>query len=239
MQQMLDWAHARGMKLILCDPRCAARIPPDSGSIPPDYEEGVRAAVAEFGDHPATFGFYVGDEPDRQAKEAFFTCYRVQKATAPHLHPYDDIRRVQRNFHRHYGDLFTRLVSTRVTFYPEPFGEGELFHPNGVVSRIMPDVEGHPILIGEFADAKGQRYAMIVNNSMTESVNVGVTFPGEDVRVFSWNWSGEEYPGGAYCSDGQQRDENGLTIHHWLAPGQEAVYRVQSASAAVEPILAG
>ena len=371
VQQMLDWADARDMKLILCDPRCSARIAPGGGSISADYQEGVRAAVAEFGDHPATFGFYVGDEPDGTIKEAFFTCCRVQKAAAPHLHPfanllpflvrtkamagtdswpdyldeyvrkssadlisydyyahmgpgqtgwhgyyrnlrlyreaagrngvpfwntllsvghfryrcpnqdeirwqfnttvasgahgllwffyymrqpqynfrlapvdehwertptYDHIRRVQKNFHRHYGDLFTRLVSTRVTFHPEPFGEGELFCPNGVISRIMPDLEGHPILVGEFADADARRYAMVVNNSMTESVKVGVTFPGEDAQVFSWNWSGEEHSGGAYCSDGQHRDENGLTIDHWLAPGQEAVYRVESASAAGEPI---
>jgi hypothetical protein len=77
---------------------------------------------------------------------------------------------------------------------------------------------------------------MIVNNSMAESVNVGITFPGEDARVFSWNWSGKEHQGGAYCASYQSRDENGLTIRHWLAPGQEAVYRVESASAANEPI---
>jgi hypothetical protein len=149
---------------------------------------------------------------------------------------YYDIRRVQKGFHRHYGDLFTRLVSTRVTFSPEPFGGGEAFAPNGIVSRVMPDREGHPILLGEFTDVEGRRYVMLVNNSMTDSVNVGVTFPGSDVRVFSWNWSGSEYEGGAYCADGEHRDENGLTIRHWLAPGQEAVYRVQSESAAREAI---
>jgi hypothetical protein len=77
---------------------------------------------------------------------------------------------------------------------------------------------------------------MVVNNSMTENVNVGITFPGSDVRVFSWNWSGAEYEGSAYSASGQERDQNGFTIYHWLAPGQEAVYRVESASAANEPI---
>ena len=363
--RLLDWAHERGMKLILCDPRCYAKrgSGEKEGLISPDYADGVRAAVEDFGSHPATFGFHVGDEPGADIKDAFFECYRVQKEAAPHLHPfanllpffpgiearagtdtwanyldeyvqesqadlisydcyaqmnpgqngwqnyyenlrlyreaslrngvpfwntilsvghfryrcpnldeirwqfnttiasgahgllwffyymrgphanyrlspvdehwdrtetYYNIRRVQKSFHRHYGDLFTHLVSTRVTFYPEAWGGGETFSPNGIVSQVLPDVENHPILIGEFTDIEGRRYVMIVNNSMTENVNVGITFPGKDVRVFSWNWSGKEYEGAAYCASGQSRNENGLTIRHWLAPGQEAVYRVES-----------
>jgi len=373
MIRLLNWAHDRGMKLIVCDPRCYARRGPggEEGTIPADYADGVRAAVEDFGRHLATFGFHIGDEPDANMKEAFFECYRVQKSVAPHLHPfanllpffhgaekragtdtwpnyldeyvkkgnadlisydyyaqmnpgqsgwngyyenlrlyreaalrngvpfwntllsvghfryrcpnldeirwqfnttiasgahgvlwffyymrqphanyrlspvdehwnrtqtYDDIHLVQKSFHRHYGDLFTRLASTRVSFYPEAFGGGQVFSPNGIISRILPDKEGHPILIGEFVDIVGHRYAMIVNNSMTESVNLSITFPGEDARVFSWNWSGKEYQGGAYCASYQSRDENGFTIRHWLAPGQEAVYRVESESAANEPI---
>lgn len=80
---------------------------------------------------------------------------------------------------------------------------------------------------------------MIVNNSVSESVNVGVTFPGDDVKVYSWNWSGAEVEGGAYSATGRPaRDPRGLTIRHWLAPGQEAVYRVESTSAAREPVTA-
>ncbi|MBM3213239.1 hypothetical protein FJZ33_13550 [Candidatus Poribacteria bacterium] len=372
--KMLDWAYERGMKLILCDPRCYAR--PGSGGrgniVAPNYADMVRAAIEDFGAHPAIFGFHIGDEPDESMKEAFFMCYNIQKELAPHLHPfanllpyfpgvesragadtwpgyldeyvrksnadlisydyyaqmnpgqngwhgyfdnlnlyrgasirngvpfwntilsvghfryrcpnldeirwqfntsiacgahgiswffyymrqphdnyrlspvdehwnrtqtYDYIRLVQKNFNRHYGDLFTKLISTRVTFYPEPYGQGEKFNPNGIVSRISPDMQNHPILIGEFADIQGRRYVMIVNNSMTENVNVGVTFPGDDVQVFSWNWYGNEYQGGAYCASGQTRNQSGLTINHWLAPGQEALYLVGSALAAREPII--
>jgi hypothetical protein len=32
-------------------------------------------------------------------------------------------------------------------------------------------------------------------------------------------------------SENPKREEHGLTIRHWLAPGQEAVYRVKSAAA--------
>jgi len=373
IRRLLDWAQARGMKLILWDPRCYARR--GEGGLPPaDYADGVRAAVAQFGDHPATFGFLVGDEPGAEDKESFFACYRTQKEIAPHLHPlanllpyfpgieqragtdtwpnyldeyvrksnadficydcyaqmnpgeagwhayfenlrlyreaalrngvpfwntllsvghfryrcpdyndlrwqfnttiacgahgvawffyymrephdnyrlapvdqnwdrtpaYYDLRRVQKDFHRFYGDLFTRLVCTRVMFYPDAFGEGLPFTPDGIISRVQPDRENHPVVVSEFVDAQGGRYAMLVNNSTTESVNVGLTFPGADVRVFSWNWSGQEVEGGAYCASGPTRDENGLSIRHWLAPGQEAVYRVESAAAAAEPIGGG
>jgi hypothetical protein len=150
---------------------------------------------------------------------------------------YEDLRVVQKSFHRHYGDLFARLASTRVTFHPEAFGEGEVFSPNGIVSRILPDREAHPILIGEFTDLIGRRYVMVVNNSVTDSVNVGVTFPGEDASVFSWDWHGVEKEGPAYSATRRPvRDEHGLTIRHWLAPGQEAVYRVESAAADNETI---
>ena len=371
MLKMLDWAHQRGMKLILCDPRGYATKGPGGagGLISSDYADGVKAAVKDFGSHPATFGFHVGDEPDADFKLAFFECYRVQKQIAPKLHPfanllpwypgapkragadtwpnyldefvqksnadlisydhyaqmnpgqagwngyfenlrlyreaslrngvpfwntilsvghfryrcpnyddirwqfnttvaagangvlwffyymrqphanyrlspvdehwdrtdtYYDIRRVQKSFHRMYGDLFTRIVTTRMTLFPEAMGGCEAFTPNDVISRVLPDSEGHPIMLGEFVDLEGRRYAMVVNNSTTENTNVGITFPGEDVKVYSWDWYGNEYEGGAYGAHGQIRDEHGLTIRHYLAPGQEAVYRVESKSAGAE-----
>ena len=375
--RLLDWAHARRMKLILWDPRCHATLALADRQelIPSSYADGMRAAVKDFGAHPATFGFFVCDEPNAENKDASFACHRVQKEIAPHLHPllnlmpyfpgsevrttggatwpnyldeyvkksnadlisydcyaqmkpgqegwnnyyenlrvyreaslrngvpfwntvlsvghfdyrcpnlddirwhfnttlasgahgliwyfyymcqprcnyrlspvdehwdrtetYYNIRRVQKSFHRLYGDLFTRIVSTRVTFYPEPFGGGKKFSPNGIVSRVSTTPANHPILLGEFADIQGRRYLMVVNNSMPDSVRVCITCPGQDVRIFSGNWSGAEREGPAYSSAHcwmRTRDKNGLTEPHWLAPGQEAMYRVQSESAAKEPI---
>ncbi len=366
IMRLLDWSQKRGMKLILCDPRGYSKS--EGGKVSATYADGIRAAVRDFGSHPALFGFHVGDEPDKSAKDAFAESYRIQKEIAPQLHPfanllpywpgaeahvgapswpayldeyskkstadllsydcymqlnpgtagqqgyyqnlrlyrdaalrngipfwntilsvghfryrvpslddirwqfnttlaygahgvmwffyymrqphenyrrapidefwhrtqtYDDLQLVQRSFHRHYGALFTRLASTRVTFYPEAFGGGEVFTPDSLVSRVLPDRDGHPILLGEFTDLEGRRYVMLVNNSITESINVGLTFPGDDVKVFSWNWHGQEVEGPAFSATGHPvRDEHGLTIRHWLAPGEEAVYRVQSSAAA-------
>ncbi|MCC6443250.1 MAG: hypothetical protein IT210_07315 [Armatimonadetes bacterium] len=151
---------------------------------------------------------------------------------------YYDIRRFQKAFHRHYGDLFLRLAPTRVTFYPEPFGRGKAFAPNEVVSAVRPDREGHPLLIGEFADKEGRRYAMLVNNSAAESVRAMMAFPGKDVKIYSWNWQGKEYEGGAYASGGLERTDSGIQAWHWLAPGQEVVYRVDSEQARNAKIVA-
>jgi hypothetical protein len=366
MRRILDWAHERGMRLIVCDPRCYAKRSPEGKLIPDDYAAGVQAAVELFGDHPALFGFHVGDEPEADRKLAFFESYRVQKQIAPHLHPfanlfpwylgvepragtdtwpnyldefvtkstadlicydcyaqmkpgfegwdtyyknlrlyreaalrngipfwntilctghwryrcpnydemrwqfnttlasgahgilwffyymreprsnyrlapidehwdktqlYDEIRRLQKGFHRRYGDLFTHLASTRVSFYPEPFGDGEVFSPNETVSRIHAG-DKDPLLLGEFVDLQGRKYVMLVNNSMTEPFRVGITFPGASTKVYSWDWDGQEYEGGAYSVNATERDETGLTIYHWLAPGQEAMYRVETAGTA-------
>ena len=154
-----------------------------------------------------------------------------------------DLRRLHLDFHRRYGDLFLRLVSTRVAFYPKAFAGGTVFAPDVLVSDLTIDNKEyvddagvhhnamdpkHPLLLGEFADLQGRRYVMLVNNSQTRNVRVAMTFPGKDVKVYSCDWSGAEVEGPAYCADSPRRTDSGLQIWHWLAPGQEAVYRVDS-----------
>ena len=108
------------------------------------------------------------------------------------------------------------------------------FHPDDLISSIKtdpgkssninPDLS---LLIGEFVNMKGQRYVMFVNNSMTENNRVFITFPG-NVKTYSWDWNGKEYQGAAYCSDEIIIENDGKMLHElWLAPGQEAVYRVE------------
>ena len=48
---------------------------------------------------------------------------------------------MQKNFHRMYGDLFNRLVSTRVTFLARAFGGGQLWTPNELVLDIVPGLQ--------------------------------------------------------------------------------------------------
>jgi hypothetical protein len=366
MRQLLEWANERHMKLILWDPRTRAPARGEPGktvSVPEDQAQRIKAALADFRESPAVFGFYVGDEPGEFNNDAYFRCYRMLRQAARRLHPfvnllphysgaekdvgylnwpdyldaavtksrldflcydcysqmnpgtsgwdtyfdnlrlyreagwrngvpfwttilsvghfryrcpnydelrwqfntaicsgangilwffyymrqphsnyrlspvdenwdrtqtYYDIRRFQKAFHRRYGDLFQHLAPTRVTFWPQPFGDGEVLTPNELVSEVKPDKRGHPLILGEFVDIERRRYAMLVNNSTTDSVHATLAFPGADVKIYSWNWHGEESEGRAYCADEVERTDNGLRVRHWLAPGQEAVYRVDS-----------
>ena len=361
MRAILDWCQARDLKVILHDPRGHAQGEDRDGQrvMAANYDAGVRAAAALFGDHPAVFGLAVGDEPDARDKESFFACYRRQKELVPQWHPfanllpyfptfesrvgarnwpeyldefcqksradllcydcyaqmnpgqsgwhpyfanlrlyreaawrngipfwntllstghykyrcpnydelrwqfnttvacgahgvswffyyqrepeanyrlapvdefwnrtttYDNLRRVQMHFHRLYGDLFLRLVCTKVMFQPTPYGGGAAFAPDALVARLAPDDAS--VLVSEFVDAQGRPYVMLVNLSMTESQQVRLTLRGKDTRVFSWNWQGQQREGQAYSCIGRTLDEAGLTLTHFLAPGQETVYRV-------------
>jgi len=83
MRKVLDWAQARKIKVIICDPRTRAHAAKS-----PDFADGVKKAVKELGDHPAAFGFHILDEPSKEDFEP--TCQAVQtvKEAAPRLHPF-------------------------------------------------------------------------------------------------------------------------------------------------------
>ncbi len=358
--RLLDYAYERGMKLIVTDPRGYAKAGPD-GKPTADYADGIRAVVADFGDHPALFGFHIGDEPEENFKEAFFECYRIQKEIAPHLHPfanllpyfhwileragtdswpnyldefaeksnadlvgydcyvqmnqgesgwddyfrnlrfhresalrngvpfwntilsvghykyrcpnqddlrwqfntsivagangiawffyymrepehnyrmspvdehwnktqtYYDIQRIQKSFHRRYGDLFNRLVSTRVTFYAKAYAEGNQFTPNELIMSVEGE-SGVPMVIGEFADIDGKRYAVFVNNSTTENERYTITFQ-KNTKIFCYDWNGKENDASTYSRLRTVPDNDGYPVHSsFLAPGQEIVFRVE------------
>ena len=83
MKQILDWAAARHIKLIICDPRTRARNP-----LPDNYPALVAQAVANFGGHPATWGFHITDEPDTECFQPVCDSVRVTKSAGPKLHPF-------------------------------------------------------------------------------------------------------------------------------------------------------
>ena len=142
---------------------------------------------------------------------------------------YYDLRKVHRTFHRRYGDLFLRLTATRVTFTGgEAYGDGELFTPNEVLAEVQMLHDGTEGLIGEFIDAEGRRYIMVVNNSTTTPAYVILGFPGEDVEIYNYGWDGVERPGPAHCVEVTGSRDGMLKVGYWLAPGEELVQRVDS-----------
>lgn len=83
---MLDALEKRGMKTILCDSRTHWKALTEKGE--KAYEEGVRRAVADFGNHPAAFGFHIGDEPNKTQMPDMIRAYKIVKKAAPHLSPF-------------------------------------------------------------------------------------------------------------------------------------------------------
>ena len=83
MKKILDWAQARGIKLILCDPRTHVSAP-----LAEDYAVRAAEVAADFSGHPATFGFHLLDEPDKDAFQPVCDAVGVAKRAAPQCHPF-------------------------------------------------------------------------------------------------------------------------------------------------------
>ena len=95
----LDRAEELGLKCIICcnELSLIRRQELDISSFyvlgPEGYEELFRRAVELVGNHPATYGFYIGDEPlGQKFMHGVTESYRIMKKVAPHLHPFVNYR---------------------------------------------------------------------------------------------------------------------------------------------------
>ena len=86
MRSILDAAHECRMRLILC--HYHGYWPHLVREGEEAYRRDFAAAVKALGDHPAAFGFHVGDEPGTEDFEAACRAMRIQKEMAPHLTPF-------------------------------------------------------------------------------------------------------------------------------------------------------
>ena len=85
MIALLDEAHKVGVKVIINDERTEyLRLNKMSKE---EFVKGVKEAVNDFGNHPATFGFYGGDEPFSDQEDNFcFTMALLKELLPNHLH---------------------------------------------------------------------------------------------------------------------------------------------------------
>ena len=86
VKKLLDLADEKGMKLILGDERAYWKNLTNNGE--EKYRSDMTAAIEEFGHHPATFGFYIGDEPDAPDFDDAMLATRINNELAPHLTAY-------------------------------------------------------------------------------------------------------------------------------------------------------
>lgn len=87
MRAILDAAAQRDIKVIVCDHR-GNWWRGDSAEAEVAYRHRFAQVLKDFGDHPAVFGFFVGDEPDLANLPNACKAYVIQKEMAPHLSPF-------------------------------------------------------------------------------------------------------------------------------------------------------
>lgn len=84
--EMLDLCAEKNMRVIVCDDRTRwTRLTKEGKAA---FGQGVKAAISDFGAHPAVFGFHIGDEPNERQMSDMIRAYRIVKAAAPHLTPF-------------------------------------------------------------------------------------------------------------------------------------------------------
>ena len=83
MLRLLYLCHKEGMRVIVCDARTRFSAYEKNGETA--FTAGVREAIADFGGHPATFGFHIGDEPGAKNWEAAVSAFTVVNRLAPSL----------------------------------------------------------------------------------------------------------------------------------------------------------
>lgn len=118
MLEILDECQRQGIKLIICDTRthyrtCAA-LSED------DFRKGVREAYEDFGKHPATYGFFAGDEPYIEMQEPATKALKILNEIAPELDHFinlfpfwvgDDFKQIMGDDNRdYYYNLVDKMI---------------------------------------------------------------------------------------------------------------------------------
>jgi hypothetical protein len=135
---------------------------------------------------------------------------------------FDALKRTNKGFTHRYGRLFLDLTLQKATQHPKALPGCETFAPDDVVKAVTaaPDTS---LIISRFADKESRPWIAVVNNSVTESAHIALTFAGAATSVFQYNWDCQEAGIGVVKTDG------GVKADIWLAPGQLEIYRIATA----------
>ncbi len=98
---ILDKGHENGIKFILHDPRSRWHSLTQNGE--EAFREGFAEMLTDFGSHPATWGYHVGDEPGKDQLEDACDACRIGKEMAPHLKAFLNLNPWWENIEQNYG----------------------------------------------------------------------------------------------------------------------------------------
>lgn len=118
-REVLDLAHRHGLKAIVRDPRISVNIPDNPG-----WQAAVDAVVKDYSDHPALYGYFLKDEPNRADFPNLAALHRAFLALDPAHLPYVNLFPIYSSFaqlgtpsYRDHVEDFLRTVQPRVLSY--------------------------------------------------------------------------------------------------------------------------
>ncbi len=85
---LLDACAEEGIMSFVTDRRCSMGRMIELKGDEDAYRRGLEQSLKDFGDHPANFGYDVGDEPAHDYVKMAYRTYGIQREMAPHLTPF-------------------------------------------------------------------------------------------------------------------------------------------------------
>lgn len=89
MLKLLDETAAAGLQMLISDTRTTFQEYQRVGAMA--FRKGVRDAYSDFGRHRATYGFFIGDEPDLESIEDYEEASRIVREEMPGLVPFGNL----------------------------------------------------------------------------------------------------------------------------------------------------
>lgn len=180
-----------------------------------DFRWQVNTAVAHGAQGLLWFFFYMRQPHDN---------YRLAPIDEhwERTETFERLSRVNRTFLKWHAPVVRPLTLQRVQHVGQAWGGIPAFDGGGFVSRAR-SVHGTPLIVSEFTDRDGHEYAMVVNNSQTESTQAELWFRGRHPQAYRVEWTAKE---ARVTPAAGQSGEDYVLVRPWLAPGQMELYRI-------------
>ena len=141
---------------------------------------------------------------------------------------YTRMRRVQKLFHRRYGEMITRMKHGKTWHFQKAYGDYPLYMTYEIPRlRKMESAHGIPGIVSTFYDENGEIYLCLCNNSPFESGLFSFVFdPGVTSCTRYWD-NGREIDFIRSHHDAIYEAHASFTkIGVFLAPGQMEIFKV-------------
>ncbi|MBX7258106.1 MAG: hypothetical protein K1Y02_17225 [Candidatus Hydrogenedentes bacterium] len=130
---------------------------------------------------------------------------------------FESLKRTNKGFTKRYGRLFLDLQLVKAMQFPEPIEGCEPFAADDLFVKAESTC---PLIVSRFVDLQARPWVAVVNNTVDTNTNATLTFRGANTTAYEMNWENKE------TAAGVRKEEGGVSVSHWLAPGQMQVYRV-------------